>query len=93
MANIAQKCLDHIRFDWLDEETNLFMTGSGLASIKGSREILGESLKRNVETVKSSINNLENLSMSALASVIHYWFKKNWSSGSIWDKIKGIFKK
>ena len=69
MANIAQKCLDHIRFDWLDEETNLFMTGSGLASIKGSREILGESLKRNVETVKSSINNLENLSMSACAYV------------------------
>jgi len=93
IANIVQKCLDHVRFEWLDEETNLYITGSGLASIKGSREILSESLKRNVEMVKSTINNLENLSMSALASIIHYWFKKNWASNSIWDKIKGIFKK
>lgn len=92
VANITKKITNTINKDYITDPT-LYITGNGVASLKGSKEILEENLELSTEFIGSSIMGLESYSLSSLASIIYWWFKHNWKNENIWTKFLNLFKK
>jgi len=73
-ANLARKCLknqDFVR----DENSVLYITGGGLAELKGSKDILQEDLNIEVVQIHNNLLGMDSYSLSALASVIEWGFR------------------
>lgn len=91
-SDMVKRIGQDIEPSWVGDFT-FYITGNGVASIKGAREMLQENLESNVEIVHSSVMNMDNLSLSSLGSIIYYHFKHNLDNENIWTKIMKFFKK
>lgn len=92
VANMVKSIGPNIDSELVGNYT-FYLTGNGIASIRGGKEILQEQLETDVEIVNSKLTNMESLSLSALASVVHYYFAENVDKGNFWTKITKFFKK